>query len=205
MTAVRSRLVALLASLVIVGAAGWSLSLPYLLRSYLVQTGLTIIDVFGARETPVGWFDLEAGTFRLKVPLGTKIDAERNPRFGAGRIVHPTFALAYHFGPGTDDQRALKTAADYREEAFAVKGHAALLRWATVRGSNEPYRLALYVEKAGRWHGAPVALELHGCFASEYQRDLAVTVLKSITLEDLPDSLAAIYPEVIDYASIIVP
>lgn len=204
MVQILSRSFSLVLATALVGAAGWGFSLPYL-RSYLVRMGPTIIDVFGTPEMPVGWLDLEAGAFRLKVPVGTKVAASLDTRFGVGRIVHPTFALAYHFGPGTDDQSAMKASAEYREEVFAVEGHAALLRLATVPGSDEPYRLALYVEKAGRWRGKPVTLELHGSFASEYQRALAMTVLKSIIIEDLPNSLQSIYTGVVDYSSIIVP
>ena len=73
-------------------------------------------------------------------------------------------------------------------DEFQIMQHDAAI--AIAQGLHEPYLLALSIEKAGRWRGVAVPLELHGRFASDYQRAMAVNVLRTLRVTDLPDALA---------------
>lgn len=182
-----ARPVAFVLAFAVVAAAGWGLARPYL-QSYFWDGGPAIIDTFGTPEVASSaWIEVDAGAFRVSAPHGTTITAERHDDFGAGRIIHPTFALVYRFGPGTVDSGSAGTSEIWLQK----NGRSALLRRGYLAGSAEPWRVSLYVEQGGMWRGQPVAIELHGAFATEYQREMAATVLKSLRVEDLPWDIAA--------------
>ena len=173
---------------VIVAAAGWGLARPYL-HAYFADAGPTIIDVFSTPEiASSAWIDVDAGAFHLRAPHGTTIAAEPHDDFGSGRIVHPTFTLLYRFGPGTVAPRA--PAAGY-DEIVLLNGYSGVLNRSYVGGA-QPWHVSLYVERARLWRGKPIGVELHGAFATEYQREMAATVLKSFRAEDLPHNLASV-------------
>jgi hypothetical protein len=199
MTAIRSRIAASVLAFAIVAAAGWGLARPYLL-SYFAEMEQGIVDVFGTPDVASSaWIDVDAGAFHLRAPHGTTITAEPHSDYGAGRITHPTFALSYRFGPGTLGPGASATGYD---EIVLLNGHSGVLRRSYVAGTAEPWRVSLYVERGGLWWGAPVSVELHGAFETEYQREMAATVLKSLRAEDLPQNLASVTVSVYDPSAI---